>query len=118
MKYIKKFEGRNTMNWYSRTLYSATLDEFLKYYYKIISNQNVEDVKLFYIPNFTKYGDSYIFAIYTSKKEKEKNFRDMSILSEEYFDKYQKIGSEYTNEEIDEWLKDWDVRQEMNKFNL
>ena len=115
MKHLKSYEGKNTMNWYSRTLYTNDIEEFLEFYYKLISNPNVEDIKLFTVNKLGKNTrDAYIFAVYTNKNE----FKGMSQLTQENFDKIRKFSDEYTNDEIDEWLENWDARHDMNKYNL
>jgi len=117
MKYLKTFEGRNTMYWFCRTLKTNHIEDIIDEYYKLITNRNVESIKVFDLVEL-KTSKNYNFCVYISKEEKEKNFKGWNQIGEEHFKKFRIIGKEYTDEEIDDWLDDFDVRNTTNKYNL
>lgn len=117
MKHLQTYEGRNTMYWYGRSLKTDDFEDILTEYYKLINNPNVESIKVFDFVEI-KTSKNYNFCIYISKEEKDKNFKGWPQLNDEHFKKFRRIGNEYTDEEIDDWLDDWDVRNTTNKYNL
>jgi len=112
MKYIKRYEGKNTMNWYTKSLSKSNdLDTFEKFIFKIISNPNIEDMKMI------ETGNQCVFFILISKVEKEKNFKNWIGTNLLIIQKLLDING-YEVDNIEEWLDEWELKQDSNKYNL
>lgn len=117
MKYLKTYEGRNTKYWFCRIIKTDDIDELIENYYKLISNPNVDEIKMFDLVEL-KYSKNYNFCIYISKEEKDKNFKGWSQIDDDKLKKLRLLGDEYSNDEIDDWIDGYELRNSANKYNL
>lgn len=118
MKYIKTYESANTSYWYSRTQSTKNKDEFINAFLKIATNPNVEEIKLIDFSKSKGISNSCALIIYTSKSEKEKNFKGWNKIDQNKINQFKIIGKEYSNDEIDNWLDEFELRDDLNKYNL
>jgi len=114
MKYLKTYERRNTRDWYGKSMSDYNVDKIIDLYFKLISNPNIENIKVFDLT--TLKTPMCIFYIYTGVKDIE--LKGWNVQSEISIDKFRKLGKEYSDEEIEDWIKYLELKEDSNKYNI
>ena len=127
MKYISYFEGRYALNWYGIILIGRNqkFEDAVKKIYNAATNPNVEEIKIIEVFNLSDKRDKIIsnFYIYTTETEKNKNFKEMHLQTEESVELIRKMSKseglgEYTNDEVYDWLEMYEMREDAKKYNI